>query len=120
MIPIINKERDMGAGPVEDSIIGKKTAEAPVVPGTLRIPGDVPPAPESSWGTPPNVARAQAGLPPMPASAKEEYIKEAHLFIEAQQTFIHQPDVRAFASAQEAWIKAQMAYITNLQNTISK
>jgi hypothetical protein len=51
-------------------------------------------------------------MQPMSKTPVEDYIQAMHLFIEAQMQMIHSPDVPRFASAQESYIRAQIAYVT--------
>lgn len=76
--------------------------------------------PGTNEGTPP---AASMTMHMQEAMAKEnsadldpvqEYIKAMHIFVEFQQEYIHNPDVRNMASQQEGYIKAQTKYISYL------
>jgi hypothetical protein len=100
----------MGAGPIEDAAaqaVGQNDGSSQQASMTMRIPVD----------TPDNSAFASAENKPAdrPAmSPPEAYIRAQHLFIEAQQLYIHNPDVRTLAAEQEAYLNAQTAYIAYL------
>jgi hypothetical protein len=61
-----------------------------------------------------NVQNGDENPPAVTLDPTQEYIKSMHIFVEFQQEYIHNPDVRNMASQQEGYIKAQTRYIAFL------
>jgi hypothetical protein len=116
-IPIVHKERNMGAGPIEDQATQAVKNGGDAGPKSAVAMEGSPPPPQSGgeyFGT--NEVGATAGTPETAKdvelySPEEELIKSQHLFIESLTDYIHSPNVGMLAACQESYITAQTRYI---------
>lgn len=91
----------MGAGPIEEAVIAAQNGET----AKLATPADA--GIDGYFGTEP-VSESSSSDP------REAFIRAQHLFIEAQQDYIHNQNVPQLAAHQESYIFAQTRFITSL------
>jgi hypothetical protein len=103
-------ERIMGAGPIEDSVLKATAVEGSPPPpqtSTLYFGSEVP------HGVAPETEKAEV-KPGSDRTPIENLMVAQHLFIEAQQKYIHNKELAELATAQEAYILAQNTFISTL------
>jgi hypothetical protein len=98
----------VGAGPIEDSLLASKN-ETKAIPGLPPLAGN-----EGNGASDAHFGHEGQPMDVPALSPPEAYIRAQHLFIEAQQLYIHKPNVQVLAAEQEAYIHAQTAYVAYL------